>query len=513
MQINADYFYKHFKDNIDEHIVKCTRHASRVKSTFALPHILFSGYFVDSDDEEKVGLAKRGVGLKRKRKVATQQRLVNTSGAVLGPGERQLGDTTQRPTSPAAELHRRGWVLRDGVLTQNMVRDLLELQPEGWDNFDGGLLGAGMFVDAEKSRRESRRKAHDLDIQDPIVSVVIAHVISHLVNDGLLTPDHTVSGASLLLAMPGAPEQDLHLDFVNDPEIYSELSDSGKVAYPVSIMFSLEENTHIIFDNPDNKYDLSVGGCAVWKGNHRHAGGKYRSRNVRFHLYMSYKGVEPPIEDGDLVLMNPDSIGPPSSSSYKLIKENEWICRKQTVDMPTEISGARRNKECEFNMQACLMCSETCGEECLNKPFKRRSGPKTVKFQTKMNGIGLRTLQSIKEGQFVSEYVGQVINQRMLHARCKKLSRSEKNHYTFMLDTGLFIDSREKGNLARFINSSCEPNCETQVWIDQDTKLQHVGIFANRYIKKGEELTFDYQFQNFDKSKFECMCVRCRTDT
>lgn len=506
-----EYFDEYFcDDNAAMHAPR-NIHASAFLSACALVDAL-TFHVYPPDDEEKVGLPKRGVGLKRKRKFTTQQRSINTSGAA--PGERhELAKADKELYAPAAELHRRGWIVRPGVLTKKMVRDLLKLQPEGWDNFDGGLLGAGMFVDAEKSRRESRRKAHDLDIQDPNVSGVIAHVISHLVNDGLLTPDHTVSGASLLLAMPDAPEQDLHLDFVNDPEIYSELSDSGKVAYPVSIMFSLEENTHIIFDNPDNKYDLSVGGCAVWKGNQRHAGGKYRSRNVRFHLYMSYKGIEPPIEDGDLVLMHPDSIGPPSSSSYKLIKENEWICRKQTVDMPTEISGARRNKECEFNMQACLMCSKTCGEECLNKPFKCRSGPKTVQFQTKINGIGLRTLQSIKEGQFVSEYVGQVINQRMLNARCKKLSRSEKNHYTFMLDTGLFIDSREKGNLARFINSSCEPNCETQVWIDQDTKLQHVGIFAKRYIQKGEELTFDYQFQNFDKSKFECMCVRCRPDT
>jgi hypothetical protein len=393
-----------------------------------------------------------------------------------------------------------------------MIRDLLELQPEGWDNSDGGLLGAGMFEDADKSRRTSRRKAHELDIQDPIVKNVIAHVISHLEKDGLLTPDHAVFSASLLLAMPGAPEQALHLDFVNDPEIYIELSDSGKVVYPVSIMFSLEEDTHIIFDSPGNKYDLPVAGCAVWKGNRRHAGGKYLSRNVRFHLYMSYKGIGPPVEDGELVLMHPDSIGPPSS--YIHIEENEWRCKKQQVDIPLEISGTR-NKECEFNIQACIICSETCGEECLNKPFENRSVPETVQFQTEMNGIGLRTVQNIKKGQFVLEYVGEVISQRTLNARCKKLCPSEKNHYTFMLNKhrGLFIDAREKGNLARFINSSCEPNCETQVWINQDTKLQHVGIFAKRYIQKGEELTFDYQFQNFDNSKFECMCVRCRTDT
>ena len=503
MQINADFLYKHFKENIGAHVVERTFHASSVRSALALPSILFPGYSVDSDDAEKVGFAKRRGRLKKKRKVATQQRPVNTYGAA------PKGVTTPRPISPALELHRRGWVLRDGVLTQKMVRYLLKLQPDGWDNSDGGLLGAGMFVDAYKSRRKSGRKAYDLDIRDPIVRDVIAHVISHLEKDGLLTPDHAVFGASLLLAMPGAPQQDVHLDFVNDPKSYSKLSDSGKVAYPVSIMFSLEEDTHIIFDNADNKYDIPVGGCAVWKGNHGHAGGKYLSRNVRFHLYMSYKGIDPPIEDGALVLMHPDSIGPPSSSSsYIHIEENVWKCRKQRVDIPFEISGT--NKQCELNIQACIICSETCGEDCLNKPFKYRSEPKTIKFQTEMNGIGLRTEQNIKIGQFVLEYVGEVINQRTLNARCKQLCASEKNHYTFMLNKDRFIDSREKGNLARFINSSCDPNCEAHVWVDEETKLQHVGIFAVKNIKAGEELTFDYQFQNFDKSKFECMCVRCR---
>ena len=54
----------------------------------------------------------------------------------------------------------------------------------------------------------------------------------------------------------------------------------------------------------------------------------------------------------------------------------------------------------------------------------------------------------------------------------------------------LFIDARHKGNLARLLNSSCDPNCETQKWHDAGTGEVRVGIFAKRDIFPGEELTY-----------------------
>lgn len=200
-----------------------------------------------------------------------------------------------------------------------------------------------------------------------------------------------------------------------------------------------------------------------------------------------------------------------AAPSYESIVENIWLCRKQKVDMPCENFGIRKREECLFNTEACIMCSNSCGRQCNNKPFKSRLRPNTSIFQTEMNGNGLRAEQDIKEGEFVSEYIGEIINLKQMNSRCKKLSASEKNHYILMLNSrGSFIDARVKGNVARFMNSSCRPNCETQVWIDEDTRLQHVGIFAVKDVKAGEELTFNYHFQNFDKSKFDCRCNVCR---
>ena len=57
------------------------------------------------------------------------------------------------------------------------------------------------------------------------------------------------------------------------------------------------------------------------------------------------------------------------------------------------------------------------------------------------------------------------------------------------------IDARHKGNNSRYINHSCDPNCETQKWYING--ILRIGFFTLREIKGHEELTFDYQYQRF----------------
>jgi SET domain-containing protein len=58
------------------------------------------------------------------------------------------------------------------------------------------------------------------------------------------------------------------------------------------------------------------------------------------------------------------------------------------------------------------------------------------------------------------------------------------------MDNNEVIDPTFYGNIARFINHSCEPNCQTQKWNVLGEIM--VGIFALKDIKENEELTFDY---------------------
>ena len=78
------------------------------------------------------------------------------------------------------------------------------------------------------------------------------------------------------------------------------------------------------------------------------------------------------------------------------------------------------------------------------------------------------------------------------------------------LHNELFIDATSKGNISRFFNHSCDPNCETQKWtVNGELRI---GFFTRRSVSFDEELTFDYQFQTVGKKQQKCYCgsEKCR---
>lgn len=58
-----------------------------------------------------------------------------------------------------------------------------------------------------------------------------------------------------------------------------------------------------------------------------------------------------------------------------------------------------------------------------------------------------------------------------------------------------YIDASKKGNISRFMNHSCNPNCELQKWVVGSS--MRIGIFAIKNIPEGAELTFDYKFERY----------------
>lgn len=108
------------------------------------------------------------------------------------------------------------------------------------------------------------------------------------------------------------------------------------------------------------------------------------------------------------------------------------------------------------------------------------------------------------------EYVGEVIDDKTCEERLWKMKRcGETNFYLCEINRDMVIDATYKGNKSRYINHSCQPNTEMQKWtIDGETRI---GIFASRDIRKGEELTYDYQFVQFGADQ-DCHCgaVACR---
>ena len=90
------------------------------------------------------------------------------------------------------------------------------------------------------------------------------------------------------------------------------------------------------------------------------------------------------------------------------------------------------------------------------------------------------------------EYAGELIRAMLTDKREKFYESRGIGCYMFKIDDDIVVDATLRGNAARFINHSCDPNCYSKI-VDIFGK-KHIIIFANRKIIPGEELTYDYKF-------------------
>mmetsp|Transcript_45652 Transcript_45652/g.74441 ORF Transcript_45652/g.74441 Transcript_45652/m.74441 type:complete len:363 (+) Transcript_45652:120-1208(+) len=158
-----------------------------------------------------------------------------------------------------------------------------------------------------------------------------------------------------------------------------------------------------------------------------------------------------------------------------------------------------------WNRLLCVECVEgvcPAGENCQNQRFQRVESAPLEIFKTENRGWGARAAEKILKGQFVIEYMGEIIDEPEMRKRMKEYTGSE--YYFMQLDNNLFIDARVKANNARFLNHSCGPNCSTAKWSVRG--LTRVGIFAVKDIEPGEELTYDYQYEYVEKDRQQCYC-------
>lgn len=141
----------------------------------------------------------------------------------------------------------------------------------------------------------------------------------------------------------------------------------------------------------------------------------------------------------------------------------------------------------------CVQGTCPCGDLCSNQQFQKRNYAKMTWDRCGKKGFGLRLDEDISRGQFLIEYVGEVLDVHAYEARQKDYASKGHKHFYFMtLDGSEVIDACAKGNLGRFINHSCDPNCRTEKWVVNGEIC--IGLFALRDITKGEEVTFDYNY-------------------
>ncbi len=123
-----------------------------------------------------------------------------------------------------------------------------------------------------------------------------------------------------------------------------------------------------------------------------------------------------------------------------------------------------------------------------------------------VHGKGVFALADIAEGETLIEYLGEIITWRAAQRRHPH-DPSDPNHtFYFHLDEKFVIDAKVGGNSARWINHSCDPNCEA------DETGGRVFIKALRNIPVGKELNYDYgliieeRYTPKLKAQYPCWC-------
>ncbi len=137
-------------------------------------------------------------------------------------------------------------------------------------------------------------------------------------------------------------------------------------------------------------------------------------------------------------------------------------------------------------------------------PFAIRPSP--------IQGLGAFASRRIPAGTRLIEYTGERLTPAQADARYPDVPNERHHTYLFAIDNDVVIDAAVNGNDARWINHSCDPNCDAV--IDE----AHIWIWTIRDVEAGEELAYDYnhileeRHTPVAKRRFPCHCgaSRCR---
>ncbi|KAI9432731.1 hypothetical protein H4582DRAFT_1820762 [Lactarius indigo] len=192
---------------------------------------------------------------------------------------------------------------------------------------------------------------------------------------------------------------------------------------------------------------------------------------------------------------------------YSTLGRSREALESMTCECPSNGSRAICVEDCINRLTQVECLPEDCkgGAFCMNQRFQRREYAKINIVKTEKKGYGLRAAEDMSRDTFIYEYVGDVVSNPSFIKRMREYAEEGIKHFYFMmLQKDEFIDATKRGGIGRFANHSCNPNCYVAKW----TIGQHVrmGIFANRAIKKHEELTFNYNVDRYGHDAQPCYC-------
>ncbi|CAG9772117.1 unnamed protein product [Ceutorhynchus assimilis] len=174
------------------------------------------------------------------------------------------------------------------------------------------------------------------------------------------------------------------------------------------------------------------------------------------------------------------------------------------------------NDQCQCKNSFCGNKLVQCGP---------RKGLKVRVCDDERKGEGIFTERLINSGNFVCEYVGEIISEKEASTRFKINAKHKRMNYIFCIDEYFgenniktFIDPTVYGNIGRYINHSCDPNCIMVISRIQDN-IPVLALFASKDIEIGQEICYDYGIadrsevlkdDDVDRTKCLCRSSNCR---
>lgn len=123
--------------------------------------------------------------------------------------------------------------------------------------------------------------------------------------------------------------------------------------------------------------------------------------------------------------------------------------------------------------------------------------PRIIRKHSRISGWGVFAGETIEEDTRIVEYKGEFVTQAEAWRREQRYLPRQRI-WIFNINDRWARDAAFGGNIARYVNHSCNPNCYTDI-------VGHtIWIIAGRRIRKGEELTYDYNTDGV--ANIQCRC-------